>query len=195
MTAVLGQRLLRREDAEILTGEAKYIDDLQITGALWLALVRSPMARARIRSIDTSEAKASPGVVAVFTGEELMGEWAAPLPVALTATPDQKVPTHYPLTSGAVNYVGDAVAVHFELRFDRTVHDLVVVVEALVAPTDPSFVQDQSRSMAQREGEDLTCLPAQGMPFGERDVSEVKRDHILEGKVRHLRTLRRRRRA
>jgi aerobic carbon-monoxide dehydrogenase large subunit len=111
MTTVLGQRLLRREDAEILTGEAKYVDDLAIPGALWLALVRSPVARARIRSIDTSEAKSAPGVVAVYTGEELMGEWAAPLPVAMTATPDQKVPAHYPLTSGTVNYVGDPVAV------------------------------------------------------------------------------------
>ncbi|HKN89503.1 MAG TPA: molybdopterin cofactor-binding domain-containing protein, partial [Acidimicrobiia bacterium] len=111
MTTVLGQRLLRREDAEILTGEARYVDDLNIPGALWLALVRSPVARARIRSIDTSQALESPGVVAVYTGEELMGEWAAPLPVALTATPDQKVPAHYPLTSGTVNYVGDPVAV------------------------------------------------------------------------------------
>ncbi len=76
MTGVLGQRLLRREDAEILTGEAKFIDDLAIPGALWLALVRSPVARARIRSIDTSAAQESPGVVAVYTGEDLMGEWA-----------------------------------------------------------------------------------------------------------------------
>jgi carbon-monoxide dehydrogenase large subunit len=111
MTTVLGQRLLRREDAEILTGEAKYVDDLNIPGSLWLAVVRSPTARARIRSIDTSAAQAAPGVVAVYTGEDLMGEWAAPLPVAMTCTPDQKVPAHYPLTSGTVNYVGDAVAV------------------------------------------------------------------------------------
>jgi len=111
MTTVLGQRILRREDAEILTGEAKYIDDLNIPGALWLALVRSPVARARIRSIDTSAAQDSPGVVAVYTGDDLMGEWAGPLPVAFNATPDQKLPAHYPLTSGTVNYVGDPVAV------------------------------------------------------------------------------------
>ena len=79
--------------------------------SLWLAVVRSPTARARIRSIDSSAAQAAPGVVAVYTGEDLMGEWAAPLPVAMTCTPDQKVPAHYPLTSGTVNYVGDAVAV------------------------------------------------------------------------------------
>jgi carbon-monoxide dehydrogenase large subunit len=111
MTTVLGTRLLRKEDAEILSGEAKYIDDLAIPGALWLAVVRSPHARARIRSIDASAARAADGVVAVYTGEDLMGEWAGPLPVALTATPDMKVPAHYPLSTGSVNYVGEAVAV------------------------------------------------------------------------------------
>ncbi|MDQ1514774.1 MAG: aerobic carbon-monoxide dehydrogenase large subunit, partial [Actinomycetota bacterium] len=111
MTTVLGTRLLRKEDAEILSGEAKYVDDLAIPGALWLAVVRSPHARARIRSIDASAARAADGVVAVYTGEDLMGEWAGPLPVALTATPDMKVPAHYPLSTGSVNYVGEAVAV------------------------------------------------------------------------------------
>src|SRR5680860_765935 len=59
--------------------------------------------------------------------------------------------------------IGDTVAVHLELRFNRAVNDLVVVVKEFVAPTDPSFVQDQSRSMAQREREDFTCLSAQGV--------------------------------
>ena len=45
MTTVLGQRLLRREDAAILSGESKYVDDLNIPGALWMAVVRSPIAR------------------------------------------------------------------------------------------------------------------------------------------------------
>lgn len=111
MTTVLGQRLLRKEDAEVLTGEAKYVDDIDVPGALWLALVRSPVARARIRSIDTAPALVGSGVVAVYTANDLMAEWAAPLPVAMNVTPDQKVPAHHPLTRGTVNYVGEAVAV------------------------------------------------------------------------------------
>lgn len=110
MTAVLGQRLLRREDAPILTGEARYIDDLVVPGAVWLALVRSPHARARIRSIDTSAAASAPGVVAVYTGADLEGECNGPLPTVWTVTPDQKAPAHRVLAVGTVNYVGDPVA-------------------------------------------------------------------------------------
>jgi carbon-monoxide dehydrogenase large subunit len=62
--AVLGTRLLRKEDPPLLTGEALYIADLQVPGALHLSLVRSPVAHARIVSIDLEAAKAMPGVVA-----------------------------------------------------------------------------------------------------------------------------------
>ena len=53
-TAVLGQRLLRREDPALLTGEAKFTNDLSIPGALHLAVLRSPYAHARITSVDVS---------------------------------------------------------------------------------------------------------------------------------------------
>src|SRR5262249_46045617 len=68
---VLGTRMLRKEDAELLTGEARFVDDLSVPGALHVALVRSPHAHARIRSINTAAAKAMDGVVAVYTGPEL----------------------------------------------------------------------------------------------------------------------------
>jgi len=60
VTAVIGSRLLRREDAPILTGSARYVDDLPVTGALHAKIVRSPYAHARIRSIDTARAAALP---------------------------------------------------------------------------------------------------------------------------------------
>ena len=53
---VLGQRLLRREDPALLTGEAKFTNDIQVTGALYLAVLRSPYAHARITSVDVSGA-------------------------------------------------------------------------------------------------------------------------------------------
>ena len=75
--AVLGSRLLRREDPPLLTGEAKYTNDLPVAGALSLAVVRSPYAHARILRIDTAAAAAAPGVVAVYTGADLMPLWAS----------------------------------------------------------------------------------------------------------------------
>ncbi len=108
---VIGTRVLRREDPELLTGEGRFTDDLKIPTALWLGVVRSPFGRAKILSIDTSAAKAAPGVVAVYTAADLQSEWAGPIPSAWQVTPDMKSPAHYPLASGSANYVGDPVAV------------------------------------------------------------------------------------
>ncbi len=107
---VLGTRMLRREDPALLTGEAKFCNDLNLPGALHLAVLRSPYAHARIRSIVTDEAAASPGVVAVYTGADLMSQWASPMPSAWAVTADMKNPAHYPLATGKVAYVGDGVA-------------------------------------------------------------------------------------
>jgi len=62
----------RREDERLLTGRGRYADDVACAGALHVAFVRSPYPCALIRGIDTAEAKASPGVVAVFTGQDLL---------------------------------------------------------------------------------------------------------------------------
>ncbi|MFM2078331.1 MAG: hypothetical protein RJA49_2221 [Actinomycetota bacterium] len=108
--SVLGTRLLRREDPALLTGEAKYANDLNIPGALHLAVLRSPYAHARILSIDVSAAAAAHGVVAAYSGADLAGLWASPMPSAWAVTADMKTPAHYPLASGKVCYVGDGVA-------------------------------------------------------------------------------------
>ncbi len=107
---VIGTRRLRREDPALLTGEAKYTNDLNIPGALHLAVLRSPYAHARIVSIDLSGALASPGVVAAYTGPDLQGAWAAPMPCAWPVTADMKNPAHYPLAMTKATYVGDGVA-------------------------------------------------------------------------------------
>ena len=110
VTAVIGQRMLRREDPALLTGEARFTNDLTIPGALHLAVVRSPYAHARIVSVDTSAAAAMDGVVAVYTGDDLIDAWAAPMPCAWPVTDDMKNPAHYPLARGKVCYVGDGIA-------------------------------------------------------------------------------------
>ena len=109
-TSVLGTRLLRKEDPALLTGEAKYCNDLNLPGALHLALVRSPYAHARIVSVDLSAALAAPGVVAAYSGADLAGLWAGPMPSAWAVTADMKNPAHYPIAIGKACYVGDGVA-------------------------------------------------------------------------------------
>ena len=74
---VIGTRMLRREDPALLTGEAKFTDDLDIPGALHLAVLRSPYAHARILQRRRRRgARAMPGVVAAYTGADLADAWA-----------------------------------------------------------------------------------------------------------------------
>ncbi|HWL42316.1 MAG TPA: molybdopterin cofactor-binding domain-containing protein [Ilumatobacter sp.] len=108
---VLGTRMLRKEDPALLTGEAKYTADLPIPGALHLAVVRSPYAHATIDSVDVSGALAMPGVVAAYSGADLVDLWAAPMPCAWPVTPDMKNPAHYPVAVSRAVYAGDGVAV------------------------------------------------------------------------------------
>lgn len=69
-TQYIGERVKRVEDPRLISGEGKYLDDIQLPGMVAAAILRSPYAHARIRRIDTSKAKEVPGVVAVFTGED-----------------------------------------------------------------------------------------------------------------------------
>ncbi|HZQ27264.1 MAG TPA: molybdopterin cofactor-binding domain-containing protein, partial [Acidimicrobiales bacterium] len=108
---VVGTPLRRKEDPRLLTGEARYTDDLAVPGALHLAMVRSTMAHATITSVDVSGALQVPGVRHVFTGADLAGEWAAPMPCAWPVTPDMKNPEHFPVATGKVCFLGEIVAV------------------------------------------------------------------------------------
>lgn len=109
--SILGVRRLRKEDPELLTGEARFVDDLVVPGALWMSAVRSPHARARITSVDTSGALDVDGVRHAFSGADLAEGWAAPMPCAWPVTDDMKNPTHHPVAATEAKYVGDIVAV------------------------------------------------------------------------------------
>ena len=74
-----GAKFSRKEDQRLTTGRGRYIADIAVPGMLHLVFARSQVAHARIRSIDTSRAKAMPGVVAVITGEDIKDR-IAPLP-------------------------------------------------------------------------------------------------------------------
>ena len=107
----VGRSILRKEDPELLTGQARYTENLTAPGMVWMAVVRSPFAHATIDGIDTSKAAAMPGVVAVFTAADLESEWGGPLPFVWPITEDIKVPVHWPLTKDKARFQGDGVAV------------------------------------------------------------------------------------
>jgi aerobic carbon-monoxide dehydrogenase large subunit len=107
----VGSRMLRKEDARLVTGHGRFLDDLSLPGMVWVAVVRSPIAHARITRVDTSSALELPGVVAAYSGADLASEWAAALPCAWPITPETRIPTHWPVAQDKARLVGDPVAV------------------------------------------------------------------------------------
>jgi carbon-monoxide dehydrogenase large subunit len=105
---MFGKSIKRREDPRFITGRGRYTDDLKLAGLTYAAFVRSPHAHARVQKIDTSAARAHPGVVAVFTGKDMAGVNSLPCGWLL---PDLKIPPHPPLVTDVAQYVGDPVAV------------------------------------------------------------------------------------
>src|SRR2546430_15267083 len=75
----IGAPLRRVEDKRFLTGRGRFVADIELSGALACALVRSPHAHAAIRRIDASAVRAAPGVVAVFTGADMAADGVAPM--------------------------------------------------------------------------------------------------------------------
>ncbi len=108
-TRIFSSGIRRREDPRLITGTASYTDDIQLPGMAHAAILRSPYAHARIKSIDTSAAAAADGVVAVFTGADID---LAPIPCAWhVPDSDIKLVDHPAIASEVVRYQGDGVAV------------------------------------------------------------------------------------
>jgi aerobic carbon-monoxide dehydrogenase large subunit len=107
-----GASIRRSEDPRILTGAGRYVDDIKLAGMLHAAFVRSPLAHARVLSVDVSAARALPGVVAAFTGAELEA-MTVPQPDALMALMGWAGPTpeFSLLATDKVRFVGDPVAI------------------------------------------------------------------------------------
>ncbi len=104
--SILGTRVVRIEDPRFLTGQGTYIANLDLPNAVHLTYVRSQMAHARITAIDTSEAEAMPGVVAVYTAKDLDLAPAGP------ANPMMNKSMTYPfLAIDTVRFVGDLIAI------------------------------------------------------------------------------------
>ena len=108
-TQLIGQPIKRVEDPRLITGAAKYLDDLKLPGMAHVAILRSPYAHARISAIRTEAAAASPGVIAVFTGKDF--EHLNPLPCAWQAAGTENfVATPRALEIDRVTFTGAGVA-------------------------------------------------------------------------------------
>jgi carbon-monoxide dehydrogenase large subunit len=127
-TDVLGAPIKRREDRRFITGRGRYLDDIKLPGMVHLAILRSPYAHAKIRGVDTSAAKAMPGVLAVFTGADIPYN---PLPMAWpaggSAGLQNNVNTPRVLTTDGVKWTGEGVAAVVADTPEQAVDALAVI--------------------------------------------------------------------
>jgi aerobic carbon-monoxide dehydrogenase large subunit len=105
-TTYIGTRTARKEDPKLIIGRGIFTDDVALPGTVYVSLVRSPHAHARIRQIDMAAARKEPGVVSVITGKD--AEATGVLPVFITV-PGMNGSKHMPLATDKARYVGDAI--------------------------------------------------------------------------------------
>jgi aerobic carbon-monoxide dehydrogenase large subunit len=105
----VGKARKRKEDRRLITGRTRWTDNLAVPGMQHIAMVRSPVAHARITSIDVEEASRATGVVLVLTGQDLADEQGS-LPNAWPITDDQKAPSHPAMAVDRVAFAGEIVA-------------------------------------------------------------------------------------
>ena len=189
-TRILGSGIRRREDPRLITGGATYTDDIQLPGMVYAVILRSPHAHAKINNIDTTAAKASPGVVAVFTGADTDGV-LSPIPCAwIPPDADVKAVAHPALATDVVRYQGDAVAVIVAedryqaedalelIEVDYSPLPVVVSPEAAMQPGAPQLHEDAPNNQAFHwvaEGGDVDAA------FAAADV--VVKDTILQQRL------------
>ncbi len=139
----IGKRMTRTEDPRLLTGQALFVDDVEIPGMLHAAFLRSDYAHARLRHIDVSAARGRPGVVAVYTAEDMGKDWR-PGPPLVSPPPTIKdivfnSRTQVPLVKDKVRHAGEPLAVVIaESRYiaEDALEDILVDLEPLEAVVD-----------------------------------------------------------
>ena len=136
-TDVLGARIKRVEDPRFITGKGRYLDDIKLAGMTYMSILRSPYAHANIRSIDTSAAKAMPGVVLVLVGADIPYN---PLPMAWPAGGSSGVQNNINmprvLATDSVKWTGEGVAAVIA----ETAAQAVDALEAIVVDWEPLAV-------------------------------------------------------
>jgi aerobic carbon-monoxide dehydrogenase large subunit len=188
---ILGSGIKRREDPRLITGQARYTDDFALPGMVYMSVVRSPYAHAKITKIDTSKAKSMPGVLGVYTGQQMKDAGFGPIPCAwVVPGSDTKTPPYPPVAIDIVRYVGNAVAIvvaqdRYTARdaadaVDVDYEPLPVVVDAFKATQDgaPQLHADVPNNVCfhwQVNGGDVDAA------F--RDAEVVVKDHIINQRL------------
>ena len=182
-----GASIKRSEDPRILTGSGRYVDDIKLPGMLHAAFVRSPLAHARVLSVDVSAARALPGVVAAYTGAELE-TMTIPGPDVLMAMLGGGGPTpeFSLLATDKVRFAGDPVAVVIaESRYiaedgcelvDVEYDDLPPVVNAAAA-LDPG-----SPPLFANLGDNIV-LPRSRREFGDVAATFAEADRVIDVRI------------
>jgi len=141
-TRNFGAPIRRNEDKRLLTGQALFVDDVELPGMVYAAFLRSNVAHAAIRSIDVSAARARPGVVAVYTAADLGAYWA-PGPLLVPPPPIADIVfnqrTQVPLAKDKVRHVGEPLAVVLaQSRYlaEDALADIAVELDPLPAVVD-----------------------------------------------------------
>jgi aerobic carbon-monoxide dehydrogenase large subunit len=136
-TQTFGQRIKRNEDPQLLTGRAQFVDDVDLPGMLEVAFKRSEHAHARIVSIDVTKARTMPGVVAVYTAEDL-GDFWQPAPLVIPPPPITNLVfnqrTGAQLAKGKVRHVGEPIVMvvaENRYRAEDSIETIIVEYEPL----------------------------------------------------------------
>jgi aerobic carbon-monoxide dehydrogenase large subunit len=193
-TAYIGTSVPRREDAALVTGRGTYVDSMTLPGMVWLAIVRSPHAHARIVAVDVSRALAADGVVAAFSGLDLVDDFAAPLPCAWPVTEEMANPPHWPLARDKARFAGDGVAVVIagSRALAKDAAELVEVeYEPLDAVTDLTAALDAGAPRVHDEMESNRCYTwaLEGPEDGAVERTFAEADVTISERYRHQRLI------
>ena len=180
----IGKRVPRKEDGRLLTGHGTFVDDVVLPGMLHAAFARSPIARGRILSVDTSAARGMPGVIAVFTAADLDR-----IPVTLLSfffTPSEvEVPL---LARDRVVYVGDPIVlVVAESRY--VAEDAANAVAVEYAPEDAVVTIDDARRGAPVHAAKESNVAAEMGMEADEELEEALTQgaHLLTRTISHQR--------
>ena len=140
----IGQPVPRKEDPTLVTGQGRYTDSLSLPGQAYAVMVRSPIAHGVIKGVETDEAKAMPGVLAVLTGQDLIDAGLGLMPSGAAFKnrdgSEMSKPQQPPLTVDKVRFVGDPVAyvvAETRLQAEDAAEMVLIDIDELPAITTP----------------------------------------------------------